>query len=143
MLITYGVNSIVKGLTSRVRPFVYNKHAPLEKKLDSNVKRSFYSGHTAQSFASAVLTSKLFSDYFPNSDWQGIVWGTSLLSASYVGYLRYLAGKHFPSDVIVGAIMGSVAGYLVPYLHKKSKNPNSNAPFYETRIHQITIRFAI
>jgi membrane-associated phospholipid phosphatase len=66
-----------------------------------------------------------------------------LISASYVGYLRYLAGKHFPSDVIVGAFMGSVAGYLVPYFHKKSRNPNSNAPFYQARVHQITIFFAI
>jgi len=143
MLITYGINSIVKGLTNRIRPFVYNEKAPLDKKLNSNVKRSFYSGHTAQSFAGAVLTAKLFNDHFPNSNWKEVVWGTSLISASCVGYLRYAAGKHFPSDVIVGAIMGSVAGYLVPFLHKKSNNSNSDAPLNETKVYQITIRFAI
>ena len=34
------------------------------------------------------------------------------------GYLRFKAGKHFPTDIIVGYGVGATIGYLVPELHK-------------------------
>jgi membrane-associated phospholipid phosphatase len=29
------------------------------------------------------------------------------------------AGKHFPSDVVVGALVGTGVGLLVPWLHQE------------------------
>jgi membrane-associated phospholipid phosphatase len=142
MLFTYGINSIVKGITKRTRPFVYNENAPLSEKLKANARRSFYSGHTSFSFTGAVLTSKLFSNYFPNSDWKEVVWGTTLVGASCVGYLRYAAGKHFPSDVLVGAIMGGLTGYFVPYLLERNRKDGSSiSPFQKAKIYKISIGF--
>jgi membrane-associated phospholipid phosphatase len=38
-------------------------------------------------------------------------------AATGVGALRVAAGKHFPTDIIVGAVLGSAIGWLVPTLH--------------------------
>ena len=112
----------LKGITQRTRPFVYNEDAPLEEKQTKNAKRSFFSGHTSVAFAMAVFLSTVYADYHPNSKWKPVVWGSSLLVASMVGYLRYAAGKHFPTDIITGALIGSALGYFIPYMHRTNKS---------------------
>jgi membrane-associated phospholipid phosphatase len=52
--------------------------------------------------------------------WRYAVWGTSLLAASVTGYLRYYAGKHYPTDIIAGAAMGSITGWGIPALHRNN-----------------------
>lgn len=130
-----GANLLVKGLTSRTRPYAYNPNAPISKKLSSDTRKSFYSGHTTIAFASAVFISTVFSDYYPDSDWKSYVWTGSLLTAGLVGYLRYDAGMHYPSDIIIGAITGSAFGYLIPWMHRNDKSnlsliPNSTRAQY-------------
>jgi membrane-associated phospholipid phosphatase len=112
----------LKGITQRGRPFVYNEDAPLEEKESQNAKRSFFSGHTSVAFAMAVFLSTVYSDYHPNSHWTPFIWGVSLLAASTVGYLRYAAGKHFPTDIITGALVGSAIGYFIPFIHRTNEN---------------------
>ncbi len=114
---------LVKGLTQRVRPFVYNENAPLEDKKTKNAKRSYFSGHATAAFAMAVFTSTVYSDYYPNSKWTPYIWAGSLLMASAVGYLRYSSGSHFPTDIITGALVGSAIGYLIPFIHR-TENDN-------------------
>jgi len=114
-----------KGITQRVRPLAYNENVPLEKKKTQNAKRSFFSGHTSTAFAMAVYLSSVYADYYPDSDLKPLVWTSSLLVASTVGYLRYVSGSHFPTDIITGAIIGSAIGYLIPLIHKK-ENENVN-----------------
>jgi membrane-associated phospholipid phosphatase len=46
-----------------------------------------------------------------------------LLLAATVGTLRVLSGKHFPTDVLTGAVVGSALGWLIPELHR---NKGSN-----------------
>jgi len=41
-----------------------------------------------------------------------------VISDGTTAYLRVKAGKHFPTDVIVGAVIGSAVGYAVVSLHK-------------------------
>jgi membrane-associated phospholipid phosphatase len=112
----------IKGITQRTRPFVYNEDAPLEEKQSQNAKRSFFSGHTSVAFAMAVFLSTVYSDYHPNSQWKPFVWGVSLLAASTVGYLRYAAGRHFPTDIITGAVIGSALGYFIPFIHRTNES---------------------
>ncbi|MCK9426362.1 MAG: phosphatase PAP2 family protein [Ignavibacteriaceae bacterium] len=55
------------------------------------------------------------------------MWTGSLLSASLVGYLRYVSGNHYPTDILIGAVVGSAIGYFIPYLHQTN---NSQSDFF-------------
>jgi membrane-associated phospholipid phosphatase len=122
---------IVKMSSERTRPFVYNSIAPLDKKLESDARHSFFSGHTTWAFASAVFLSTVYEEYFPSSPWRNYIWTGSLLMAGTIGYLRYEAGYHFPSDIIVGAAVGTAIGYIVPVLHKSKNSSITISPFGE------------
>jgi len=121
ILTTYSVSHLPKGLISRYRPYVYNEDVPDEIKQNVSATHSFFSAHASVSFASAVFLSITFSKYYPNSHLKPYVWGSSLLLAATVGYLRYEAGQHFPTDIITGAIVGSVVGYLIPLIHESDE----------------------
>ena len=118
ILITNGLNTAVKDMVKRKRPFTYNDDASYKDKKEKDAVRSFYSGHTANAFNSAVFVSTVFSNYYPQSQWRYAVWGTSLLAASATGYLRYYSGKHYPTDIIAGTIIGSITGWAIPALHR-------------------------
>jgi membrane-associated phospholipid phosphatase len=36
-----------------------------------------------------------------------------------VGSLRVAAGRHFPTDVLVGALAGSAIGMVIPWAHAR------------------------
>ena len=108
----------------RIRPYVYNEDAPLDKKQEPWARRSFFSGHTTWAFSSAVFFATVYSDYFTDSEWKPYVWGGSLLAASTVGYLRVASGAHFPTDVLLGAAVGSAIGYFIPYIYRNKDGSN-------------------
>ncbi|MBA4312173.1 MAG: phosphoesterase PA-phosphatase [Chlorobiaceae bacterium] len=116
------IPQIAKKSFERVRPFVYNSNAPLVDKTTSDARHSFFSGHTTWAFASAVFISTVYDEYFPSSQWTTYIWGGSLLLAGTIGYLRYEAGYHFPTDIITGAAVGTVIGYVIPAIHKSNQN---------------------
>jgi membrane-associated phospholipid phosphatase len=49
------------------------------------------------------------------------LWLGSEALAATTAVLRVEAGKHFWSDVAVGALVGSAVGYLVPQLHLRQQ----------------------
>jgi membrane-associated phospholipid phosphatase len=113
-LVTAAVNQTVKLLVGRQRPFVGRQDgAGRLPHPDDNL--SFYSGHTAVTFslvASAWTVGRMRGDPMA----QGAAWvGVPLAVAT--GYLRMAADKHYLSDVLVGALMGTATGILVPALH--------------------------
>ena len=119
MLLTNGVKSTVKNAFERTRPLAYNPAATLDEKLEKDTQRSFYSGHAANSFATAIFAAEVFRHYHPDSRAKPWVWIGSLGLATGTAYLRYEAGQHFPSDLLVGAAVGSLAGWGIPKLHEK------------------------
>ncbi len=121
ILTTNSVSHLPKGLISRYRPYVYNEDVSNEVRQNVDATHSFFSAHTSVSFASAVFLSITYSKYFPDSDLQPYVWTSSLLLASVVGYLRYASGDHFPTDIITGAIVGSIIGFLIPLIHESNE----------------------
>ncbi len=128
MIYSFSLPYLAKGIVQRKRPFIYNNNAPLEEKLSADVNKSFFSGHTTFAFSSAVFLSTVYSDYFPDSKYKPYIWAGSLLIAAATGYSRYEAGKHFPTDIITGAIVGSAIGYLIPLIHKQNtEHVNINA----------------
>ncbi len=114
------VPSIGKGGFARVRPLIYNPEVDLQEKIDGGgeARSSFPSGHTTLAFASSVFFATVYADYHPDSEAKKWVLGGSLLLASSVGYFRYESGYHFPTDIIVGAGLGSAIGFLIPYFHR-------------------------
>jgi len=120
ILLNNGVIQLLKGSTNRIRPLAYNDdpEVPEEEKLETSTRRSFPSGHTANAFSAAVFLSSTYAKLHPESSARTWVWAGSLTAATAVGYLRYRAGKHFPTDIIAGAVIGASFGYLIPKLHE-------------------------
>lgn len=114
--ITTTVTNVVKYGVRRPRPYTYELAAgtPLDNNGDT---LSFFSGHTAVCFSMATAYSYLFMRRHPDSALKVPMWiGTHAL-ASTTAVMRVLAGKHFWSDVMVGAAVGSAIGLAVPLLH--------------------------
>jgi membrane-associated phospholipid phosphatase len=136
LLLTSSLTLFTKNITARKRPYVYNSDLSDELRTGKDSKKSFFSGHTSLAFASVVFTSSVFSEYYPNSKAKPFVWASGLALAGSVGYLRYRAGKHFPSDILAGAVVGSAVGFFVPRIHRfKTKQSSSKTAF--------TVRFVV
>ncbi|MBI1289349.1 MAG: phosphatase PAP2 family protein [Flavobacteriales bacterium] len=118
-LLTLGVTELAKTAVRRPRPFVYNKDVDVSYKTDRDARLSFFSGHTSITAALCFTTAKVFSDYSDNETHKALVWTGAILFPAAVGMLRYEAGKHFPTDIIAGYIIGGTIGYLVPWLHHR------------------------
>ena len=118
LLLGNGIERIVKGLTQRTRPFVYNPAAPLDDKLERDARQSFFSGHATNAFATAVFTGEVFRHYFPHSRLKPVVWIGSMGLATATAVLRYEGGKHYPTDLLAGAAFGSLVGWGIPKLHE-------------------------
>ncbi|HUT76421.1 MAG TPA: phosphatase PAP2 family protein [Polyangia bacterium] len=121
------LTSVVKVAAGRYRPYLYDSDLPMETRLGNpgDAGRSFYSGHTSVSFCGAVFFATVFADLHPRSAWRHAVWPLSLGLAAATGALRVAAGKHFPTDVLVGAAAGGLVGWAVPALHRR---PEPGAP---------------
>lgn len=119
---TVALNSAITGLTKelvkRKRPLLYNPQCPLDKKQRPNATSSFISGHTSNVAALSFMTAQIHSDLNPNSNANPYLWATAAFLPALTGYLRVKAGRHFPTDVIAGYIVGAAIGILVPKLHK-------------------------
>jgi membrane-associated phospholipid phosphatase len=118
-----GLTRALKISFRRKRPYVYNDSLTFSQKMDSENQLSMPSNHTANAFNSAVFMSTVFTLTYPDSKWVPVVWSLSMSGAATVGLLRIFSGNHYPTDVIVGAVLGTVTGLAVPFLHwKKKKN---------------------
>lgn len=120
MILTSGLTYLMKNAFDRTRPFVYNDDpdVPAALKQQRAARKSFPSGHTANAFASMVYLATVFEKTNPDSKHHDLVWAGCLASATATGLLRIAAGRHFPSDVMVGAAVGSLVGWAVPRLHE-------------------------
>lgn len=95
-------NGILKHLAQRVRPWLlFEELFPLVYEGDPN---SFPSGHTSAAFAAAVA----WAHTLPKR-WMKAV---GLVMAVLMGLSRLYVGVHFPVDVLCGALVGSLCGFL-------------------------------
>jgi len=136
---TFGVAQLTQGISERVRPFVYNSNPeiPLTEKKKQDARHAFFSGHTSMAFGSAVFTATVFDAYFPDSKWKYPMWGVSLAGATVTGLLRVHSGKHFPTDVVIGAVFGALTGYFIPRWHQCQKTQSLHAAptFHDNQWH--------
>jgi membrane-associated phospholipid phosphatase len=108
------VNQLVKFTFGRSRPFVRFGDPNRGPSPDDNL--SFFSGHTSFTFALAVSAGMVA--HRRNYKLEPLIWGGGLALAATTGYMRIAGDKHYVSDVVVGAAVGSAFGFFVPqWLH--------------------------
>jgi membrane-associated phospholipid phosphatase len=114
--VTYGIVFGLKETVKRDRPFVAYPEPDIINKSghDFSDSYSFPSGHASTAFATATSLSL---DY---PKWYVIV--PSYLFAGTVAYSRMDLGVHYPSDVLIGALIGSGCAYLSHVVNKKLKS---------------------
>ncbi|MBK8277614.1 MAG: phosphatase PAP2 family protein [Nitrospira sp.] len=105
-LIAHGIAAllanVLKHLIGRPRPkFVHSGDWEMSFSLASGLD-SFPSGHSTASFAVATVLAKRFPVVSP----------LCLGIALFVGISRVLRGSHFPTDVMGGAIIGILCGFV-------------------------------
>jgi undecaprenyl-diphosphatase len=123
VLLAYGAKEMAKALVFRARPYMYFEGAPRADVEIGDFAASFFSGHTTMAFNGAVFVSTVFCAYFPDSVWRIPVVAGSLSLAAATGARRIASGSHFFSDVLTGALIGCVTGFLVPFFHSVTGFP--------------------
>jgi len=113
-------------LNNRHRPYTYNTDVPLKERRKGGGRNSFYSGHTGLVATSTFFLASVYADYHPDSKYKWVLFTSAGLTTFLTGYLRIRAGEHFPTDVILGGLVGTASGILVPYFHKNKLFNNEN-----------------
>jgi membrane-associated phospholipid phosphatase len=80
--------------------------------------RSFYSGHTSTTVASLSAAAFTLKLRYSQQVWPWLAVG---LFGAAVGAERVAAGRHFYTDVVVGALAGAAVGTAIPWLHARAR----------------------
>lgn len=157
------LNTIVKYSAPRLRPYTYRIPAAAAYVESQGVDAylSFYSGHASTAFAAAVGGAYLFTAAHPDSAVNPWLWGFESALATATAILRIRAGKHFYSDVVVGAVTGSALGVAIPLAEGVQRAPSATemafaaggtligglavvvAPFPEDAVGALPLRIAV
>ena len=107
-------SNIIKNAVERVRPL--NDAFMLENGLNilegGTKSYSFFSAHAANAFGLATCTYIALRKFLPSAKWlkQYAIW--MFTWAPLVAISRVFVGKHYLGDVITGALVGIIAGYI-------------------------------
>lgn len=101
-------NVLLKPLVARVRPCGVNTAVQLLIPRPDDF--SFPSGHTGAAFAAvgAMFTSR------------DRLWIPALLLAALIAFSRLYLYVHYPTDVLAGALLGIMAGWLGSFLSRRA-----------------------
>ncbi len=120
LLLLYGIQSAViyglKFLIQRERPFhLLGMASKLSSGPGEILDPSFPSGHAAYAFMMATVLSSWFPRYRV----------TFYITAGFIGWTRIYLGLHYPTDVLIGALLGY--GITKLFLHYGYRlNPKSS-----------------
>lgn len=84
-------------------------------RLDSEL--SFPSGHASLTAAAAVSAARMLSLSGSPPPRRALTWSAAIAAAGAAAALRVAAGKHHPTDVVAGFVLGAGLGWLIPSLH--------------------------
>jgi hypothetical protein len=113
------INNAVRYSVQRPRPETYRiQPTPT----DPGSYLSFHAGHVASTFAALSAASMTYGYRYGHNAWPWVV--TGLVGVSE-GVMRSAAGKHFYTDDIVGMLVGTSVGIVVPMLHHRRASDTS------------------
>jgi membrane-associated phospholipid phosphatase len=118
---------LLKFATARQRPFAHARALgqPSDVPSGSSDNLSFPSGHTTFAFAVTVSAARVASTRrYRHAAW---VWGVGLPTAAAVGYFRIAADRHYLTDVLASAGVGTAMGLIVPRLVFTGRTAGSGA----------------
>jgi undecaprenyl-diphosphatase len=101
LVVCTGLVWLCKKVLPRERPYVRLENVFTGRILMKDP--SFPSGHSAAAFCKATILTCAFPDFFM------LFYGVALLVACSRVYL----GQHYPSDTLIGAMVGSIVAVLV------------------------------
>lgn len=101
-------NVCLKNMVARVRP--YDTYSALIPIVTKPIDWSFPSGHTCASFASAFVYFRLLPKKY------GI---PALVLACMIAFSRLYLGVHYPTDVLVGFLIGLLASVLAAWMVRR------------------------
>lgn len=104
-LVAYAITELIKTFFPTLRPFQFNGGLPLTLTVPSD--GAFPSSHSAVGFALAVTILK-------HDRKIGILY---LIMAGLVGIARIMAHVHYPIDIMVGALIGTIISGLTSSKH--------------------------
>ena len=121
--INHALNIGLKLLSRRERPIGYycaNRPGYDADPVcaDPPPAESFWSGHVSNAFAGAALVCLHHDvlDLFGDEGADGAMCGSALALAATTGLLRIMSDRHWVTDVMTGALVGSAIGILVPWI---------------------------
>ena len=123
-VIAINVNQISKFVFARQRPDVHARVSTepnVQPTTSDNL--SFFSGHATLAFALATSAGTVAS--MRHHRLAPVMWAAGMLLATTGGYLRIAADRHYATDVITGAVVGSAIGFSVPYFAHRPVAPNT------------------
>lgn len=103
-------NLFLKNVVARTRP--YEVVEGLTRLIEKQSDYSFPSGHTAASFAAAVILFLQLPKKY------GI---PALILAVLISFSRLYLGVHYPTDVLAGAVSGTLIALAVHWIFGKKK----------------------
>ena len=115
-----GINLALRSFEIWPRPYMYAEDGEGREKAE-NAKAeaygSFFSGHATAAFTVATFTDQWFRTAYPNSPYKGIVRASAYSLATLESVLRIAAGKHYITDVVVGALVGTGVSLGILEMH--------------------------
>jgi membrane-associated phospholipid phosphatase len=124
LIIGEAVGVAIKSTAGRQRPYVMPRNPQsysLFRGVSSDEYRSFPSGHTVAAFAAAAATTGEATAWFPGAKW--VVGPILYGGAAATGLSRMFDNRHWASDVVVGAAIGTFAGLKV--VRYNGQHPNN------------------
>jgi membrane-associated phospholipid phosphatase len=100
-LVSAFITVVSKKIIKTNRPY---ETYPILQPVVSEASYAMPSGHTSTAFATATSLSLAYPKWY--------VVAPSFIWAGTIGYSRMHLGVHYPSDVVVGALVGSGSAFL-------------------------------
>jgi len=106
--------NVLKHVIGRPRPYTHNPNArDYVREQGKDASMSFPSGHASFAFAAAVSGGILYAMETDDVNLRATAWGAQLALATMTANFRVRAGKHFYSDILAGALLGTGVSAVV------------------------------